>query len=246
MRRTIANLAVVVCVAAIAVSGNRTLADHAFVRVIGDWEQSDGGKSLEQHFRFANDLAAYGLTYTIAIPDGTPPGKCTSRVWAFKTKDVTLGMSAPVGANWYTQAFSSVRIDGLSLHDIPGTFRIVRADGDDALVEGLWDTPKGPFSMRLLLRAGDDKLLVQYVLPSENSDKRLDVRLMAYPHGFQKPWDRHTATAVLALMPYVVERLIIEPETHKCTPGEVPQFVVRLSLGGTSPSGASLPACGGD
>jgi len=178
-----------------AVSGNRTLADHAFVRVIGDWEQSDSGKSLEQHFRFANDLAAYGLTYTIAIPDGTPPGKCTSRVWAFKTKDVTLGMSAPVGANWYTQAFSSVRIDGLSLHDIPATFRIVRADGDDALAEGLWDTPKGPFLMRLLLRAGDDKLLVQYVLPSENSGTRLDVRLVAYPHGFQKPWDRHMATA---------------------------------------------------
>jgi len=195
MSRTTAGLAGIVCVAVIAVSGNRTLADHAFVRVIGDWEKSDNGKSLEQHFRFANDLAAYGLTYTIAIPDGTPPGKCTSRVWAFKTKDVTLGMSAPVGANWYTQAFSSVRIDGLSLHDIPGTFRVVRADGDDAVVEGLWDTPKGPFSMRLLLRAGDDKLLVQYFLPSENSGKHLDVRLVAYPHGFQKPWDRHMATA---------------------------------------------------
>ena len=143
MLRATASLAGMACLAALAVSENRTLADHAFVRVIGDWEQSDGGKSLEQQFRFADDLAGYGLTYTIAIPAGTPPGKCTSRVWAFKTKDVTLGISAPVGANWYTQTFSSVRIDGLSLHDIPGRFRIVRADGDDALVEGLWDTPKG-------------------------------------------------------------------------------------------------------
>lgn len=90
MFRSTASLAGLVFVAAIAVSGNRTLADQAFVRVIGDWEQSDGGKSLEQHFRFANDLAAYGVTYTIAIPEDTPPGKCTSPVWAFKTKDVTL------------------------------------------------------------------------------------------------------------------------------------------------------------
>ena len=53
MFRSTASLAGLVFVAAIAVSGNRTLADQAFVRVIGDWEQSDGGKSLEQHFRFA-------------------------------------------------------------------------------------------------------------------------------------------------------------------------------------------------
>jgi hypothetical protein len=42
---------------------------------------------------------------------------------------------------------------------------------------------------------------------------------------------------VLAMMPYVVERPIIEPKTHKCALGEVLQFVVRLSLGGQAPAG---------
>ena len=183
------------CFVLLSGASGAAAADQAFVRVMGDWEKTDGGRKLEQHFRFANDVAAYGLTYLITVPDGTPPGKCTSPVWAFKTKDVTLGMGSPVSANWYTQAFSSVRIDGLSLHDIPGTFRVIRDAGPDALVEGTWETPKGPFSMRLLLRGGDDKLLVQYVLPPENSAKQLEVRLMAYPHDFRKPWDRHMATA---------------------------------------------------
>ena len=38
-------------------------------------------------------------------------------------------------------------------------------------------------------------------------------------------------------MPCVVERLIIEPETQKCAPGDVAQFAVRLSLGGQAPAG---------
>ncbi len=32
----------------------------------------------------------------------TPLGKRTSRAWAFKAKGVSLGVSAPIGANWYT------------------------------------------------------------------------------------------------------------------------------------------------
>ena len=44
MLRTTASVAGIVCVAAIVVLENCTLADHAFVRVIGDWEKSDGEK----------------------------------------------------------------------------------------------------------------------------------------------------------------------------------------------------------
>jgi hypothetical protein len=42
---------------------------------------------------------------------------------------------------------------------------------------------------------------------------------------------------ILALMPYVVERLIIEPETQKCAPGDVARFAASLSLGGQVPAG---------
>jgi hypothetical protein len=42
---------------------------------------------------------------------------------------------------------------------------------------------------------------------------------------------------VLALMPYVVERLIVEPETDVCAPGEVARFAVHLSIGREAPAG---------
>ena len=73
-------------------------------------------------------------------------------------------MTAPIQANWYGQGFVAIRVDGLSVHDMPCTFREVRNSGADVLAEGTWNTPKGDVHLRLVLRSDDDKLLMQAAL----------------------------------------------------------------------------------
>ena len=167
----------------------------ALLTVRGGWEKNDSGKSLKQEFRFVNNLAAYGLNYAIDIPDGTPPGKGTLESYEFRAKHLTLGMSSPAQANWYYQSFLSIQVDGMSLHDIPATFREIRRFGPDTLLEGTWATPKGPVFLRILLRGRDDKLILQLALAPETKAERLEMRLSAYPQSFNQPRDRRLATA---------------------------------------------------
>jgi len=173
----------------------RADAGDALLRVHGGWEKVDAGRLLKQEFRFANDLVAYGLDYSVEIPAGTPPGKCVPRGDQARGKLIALGMSSPAKPNWYYQSFIGIQVDGMSLHDIPGEFREVRQFGPDALLEGTWATPKGPVHLRLLLRSRDDKLLVQVALGPETEAKRLEVSLSAYPQGFDEPRKRRLATA---------------------------------------------------
>jgi len=168
----------------------------ALLRVRGGWEKADASRQLKQEFHFANDLAAYGLDYSVDIPAGTPPGKCVPRGDAARGKLIALGMSSPARSNWYYQSFIGIQVDGTSLHDMPGEFRPVRQFGPDALLEGTWTTPQGPVYLRLLLRGRDDKLLVQVALGADTAAQRLEVSLSAYPQGFEEPRKRRLATAV--------------------------------------------------
>ncbi len=169
--------------------------DGAFLRIEGDWTQAETGKTLSQKLHFANQALSYGLTYDITVPDDLPPGRCTSRMWAWKIGYVTLGMPAPINANWYCQAFPAIHVDGESLHDRPGSFRAIRHAGPDVLAEGTWQSSKGPVLLRLLLRARDDKLFMQVALPPKNKAQQLEVKLNAYPQGFPEPRARRAATA---------------------------------------------------
>ncbi len=168
----------------------------ALSRVQGGWKEVDGGRFLKQELRFANDLVVYGLDYAVEIPAGTPPGKCVVRGDQAHGKLIALGMSSPAKPNWYYQSFVGIQVDGTSLHDMPSEFRQVRQVGPDTLLEGTWTTPQGPVYLRLALRGGDDKLLVQVALDPRTKADRLEVSLSAYPQGFGEPRQRRLATAV--------------------------------------------------
>jgi beta-galactosidase len=173
--------------------------NYAFLEVSSEGSTSPELKEIRKSFDFASSFAAYGLNYNIDIPADAPEGKCTSGVWAFRGGNLTLGMGTPTSANWYTQSFLKVQADGISLHDIPGTFRVVRSSGPDALFQGTWPTEKGPVHVRVAMRGGDDKLLVQISLPPESEAEKLRVRFTSYPQGFSEPRSRAMATATREL-----------------------------------------------
>lgn len=168
-------------------------AGEAVVQLRGDWKRDVADRALQQQLSLASEIISFTLAYDVSIPAGTPEGRCTSRIKV--NKQVPLGMTAPINANWYYQSFLGVRLDELSLHDIPITFRTVRSGGSDGMIEGAWATPRGPVYLRLAIRGGDDKLLMQVAMGPETKAKRLEVSLLAYPQAFQKPWDRHMTTA---------------------------------------------------
>jgi hypothetical protein len=159
-------------------------------------EGTGANKSLIQTFDLGSEIASYGMTYDISTPEGTPPGKCTSHFEVFRGKLVPLAMTAPGVANWYRQGFFTVRVDGESIYDDVARFRTIRDGGADALLEGTWLTSKGPLRVRFAVRRGDDKLLMQAELGGETKIRRLELALLCYPQGFEKPYDRHMATIV--------------------------------------------------
>ncbi len=173
----------------------RAQAEDVYLQVEGDWKKTESGRELEKTFGFATGPTTYGLSYGIEVPEGSPPTKATSGRWVFTTGYIPLGMTTPTSANWYGQGFFTVRLDGRPIHDVAADFRTVRPGGEDALVEGTWPTPKGPVTIRLAMRGGDDKLLMQVALDPDTKAEQWEVELRCYPHAFSEPRDRRIATA---------------------------------------------------
>lgn len=171
-------------------------AGEALVQLQTKREGPAGNQSIVQSIDLGSQVTSYELTYDISLPADAPPGKCTSRQWIFRIGYIPLGMTSCGGPNWYTQGFLAVRLDGMSLHDIPATWRIVRPGGRDALAEATWQTPKGPVYLRVAMRGDDDKLLLQLALAPETKATNWELSLIAYPQGFEKPWDRRITTAI--------------------------------------------------
>ncbi len=198
-------------------------AGEALVQIQTKHEGPAGGQSIVQSIDLGSQITSYGLTYDISLPADAPPGKCTSRQWIFRIGYIPLGMTSSGGPNWYTQGFLAVRLDGMSLHDIPATWRIVRAGGRDAMTEATWQTPKGPVYLRLAMRGDDDKLLLQLALAPETKAKSWELSLIAYPQGFEKPWDRRITTATRDQTPKSVKLdLAREPWALFADPGMKP------------------------
>ena len=150
----------------------------------GEWQDKDGCKCLNQQFQFMSEGARFDLIYDIETGKDIPPGKCDSKQWIFTQGFVPFGMTFPTMANWYGQGFFKIHIDGISLHDIPAKFRIVRASGPDTMLEGVWITSKGPVYVRFAMRGYDDKLLMQVALDTNTKADKIEVELLAYPQGF--------------------------------------------------------------
>ncbi|NOZ24207.1 MAG: hypothetical protein GXP25_24290 [Planctomycetes bacterium] len=168
----------------------------AYLQEKRETKKIDGGKNLRDTFDFLGTIARFRLSYDISITDSTPKGKCFSRLWVFKEKMPTLGMTRPASCNWYAQGFFDVIIDGEGLHEYPAVFKIVRRGGPDAMLKAVWDTPKGKVTACFLLRDGDDKLLMQVGIEPKAKPKSIQLRLLCYPNGFYGDKDRWITTSV--------------------------------------------------
>ena len=204
------------------------LAGEALLQIHAKKEGPAASRSLVQSIEIGSEVTSYGLSYDISIPEGTPPGKCTSGQWIFRNGYVPLGMTSSGGPNWYLQGFFRIRLDELSLHDIPATWRSVRAGGPDAMAEATWETPKGPVYLRLAMRGADDKLLMQLALAPQTKADRLELSLLAYPQGFEKPWNRRITTAT---------RELVMPSSVKFDP---PAELSEVTLGVPAEGGSVL------
>jgi len=186
-------MSVVLCLLATMPAIAASPAGNAFLSVATKDGWARGPPKLSQQIEIASDVTSFGLDYTIALSKDRR--KCSSEHWSWSIKCVTLGMPSPIRANWYSTGFLKIRLDGLSLHDLPTRFEPGRRGGPDAMAAGTWHTSKGDLTLRLLMRSDDDKLFMQLTLAPDAAVERLELDLLSYPQGFEKPHNRRAFTA---------------------------------------------------
>ncbi|MBT3379385.1 MAG: hypothetical protein HN742_32925 [Lentisphaerae bacterium] len=157
--------------------------------------ETDGERHLVDTFRLANTLTEYEFTYDITMGPETPEGKCFSTQWVYSIGVPSLGMTAPVTCNWYSQGFIDLQIDGESLKDYPATVEPLRRGGPDAACSATWKTAKGTVRLIFLLRADDDRLLVRSEWETATPPSSVSLKMLNYPCYFYGSKDRWITTA---------------------------------------------------
>ena len=192
----------------------------------------DGSVRLVQSVAFSNERANYTLTYDRTQRLGKPQ-EVTSRLWAWKTKLVTLGMSDPTQANWYFQGFFNWHFDDESLYNRPAKMRLIRSSGPDGMIEYAWDTPKANVTIRFALTRGNDKLLMFGHYKPKGPMKESFLKLSCYPTGFAEPHNRSVSTSLrtvsapaLVKMDCAKERWALYEDTTPGRPGAGPAGLV--------------------
>ncbi|MBT3290153.1 MAG: hypothetical protein HN380_22615, partial [Victivallales bacterium] len=156
------------------------------------------GKHIVQDVSLSNAIGSYTLRYDIVeVPDD--PGRVSYVTWAPKSGYTGLGIAAPSMACWYNQGFFAWTLDDLNIQSYRAKFRIVREGGPDAMVEYVWDTPKGVVTARFAVTSSSDKLLFFGSYEPKGDVQTCKLRLMAYPATFQKPHARSVTTATRTL-----------------------------------------------
>jgi hypothetical protein len=152
------------------------------------------GKRIVQPVTLASEVSSYTLTYDIVeLPDRRD--EIASHWWIWTLDYVTLGMTAPSQANWYFQGFFNWTFDGEALHNRPAVIRVLRAGGQDGVVEYVWDTPKVKATLRFALQSNSDKLLLYGTYEAKQPIKESWLKLTCYPTGFAEPRQRAVTTA---------------------------------------------------
>lgn len=105
-----------------------------------------------------------------------------------------IGMSQPVGCNWYAGGFFDLRINGHSIgptliHSLTG-----RAFGDRGAVDFVFDTPQAVVRVRFVAKFGGDCLYAQVLLEPKVEIKSVRVATRCYPSAFVSNTNRHVLT----------------------------------------------------
>ncbi|MBT3290697.1 MAG: hypothetical protein HN380_25355, partial [Victivallales bacterium] len=156
------------------------------------------GKHIVQDVSLSTARNSYTLRYDVVEIPGEP-GRVTWVTWAPRSGYACLGVAAPSMAGWYNQGFFSWTLDDFNIQSYQAKFRIVREGGQDAMVEYVWDTPKGVVTARFAVTSNSDKLLFFGSYEPKGEVKTCKLRLMAYPATFQKPHARSVTTATRTL-----------------------------------------------
>jgi len=108
-----------------------------------------------------------------------------------------LGMEAPSRANWYSNNFLELQVDGTTpLRTSRPRFRKLDPAGGRAAVEAVWETPKIAAQFVMSLGADDEHLTLHYRLRPAADVKHVKLGFRSYPGHYPEPRSRRAATAL--------------------------------------------------
>lgn len=109
------------------------------------------------------------------------PGKTDAKTGAWQAP---LGMCAPSKANWYTNDFLDVQVNGQGLRDCPAEL-VEACGGEEGSMTMRWRHPAGEIQAALRLLDDDDKLLLKVSVRPEQALASYTVSLRCYPGSIQ-------------------------------------------------------------
>ncbi len=204
---------------------------------------TEAGPHIEQVVTLANAVGSYALSYDAVHLDGR--NEIESGQWGWRQGYVPLGMTEPSQPNWYYQAFFNWYFDDESICNRPATPTVVRAAGEDGMIEYTWETPNASVSIRFAMTSGSDKLLMLGSYEPKTDIKRSYLRLICYPSFFPEPRERAVTTAQGTWRPGDTVLLDLERERwvlyEDTSPGRSGQGSAGLVLGADAFSSVEIP-----
>ncbi len=104
----------------------------------------------------------------------------------------SVGMPKPGRANWHTNGFYSVIINGEAAQDYKAAVEDV-SGGEKGMVKISWDHPDAVVRAEFTLLDGDDKLIITTNVEPKRRIPGYEVRLLAYPSSLAGGYDRGLA-----------------------------------------------------
>ncbi len=129
----------------------------------------------------------YGLRYGVALDPNDPRAAIPGEGY--------IGMSEPVGCNWYAGGFFDVVLNGQSIgktfiHSLTG-----RTSAGRGTTDFVFDTSQAVVRVRFVARAGEDCLFAQVQLEPKVEIKSAHIAVRCYPSAFVSHAGRHVLTA---------------------------------------------------
>jgi hypothetical protein len=167
------------------------------VRFWGSGKYPDDPATLSRLVVLSSGRTAYGLWVQ---------GKTDAKTGAWHA---AMGMCLPSKANWYSNGFLDVLIDGKNLTGCPTEF-LGAQGGKEGTAQVRWKHPAGNIQAELQLLPGDDKLLMRVSVSPNGEACPYTVALRCYPGsirgGFKPDRLRRKREALTA------KRVLVRPE----------------------------------
>ena len=176
----------------------------------GDYPKHEGHAKWSRPFTIRSGAEAFSLRYTCCCDKSHLPEVATPEGY--------IGMPGPCGANWYSNGFLYIIVNGKDIGRTPLTAIRKGAGGKQGTVALVWERADVAVHATFLMRTDDPTLYLEVAAFPKKSLKTIAVHMVAYPIAYVSNADRWVITPT---------RGIRQPKTRAIDPAKESWLLVQ-------------------